>query len=212
LQGNGIELSDVVPCITKATDAAGLVFTADKFSALVAADRRCYLLNPDHVGPALAEYLETGERLGIPQRHLPSHRPVWYLPENRDVADIWVAVFSRETIKFILNTSGAKNLTCFHGLYPRAGFKNVSGLVTLYLNSPWGRNAFAQVNRFYGDGLNKLEPKDVEALPCPELPTLNAGEGDKLGKELAFLESLPPAQRCQQVDDLVTRHLGLPPC
>jgi adenine-specific DNA-methyltransferase len=135
---------------------------------------------------------------------------VWYLPENRAVADIWVAVFSRETVKFILNTSGAKNLTCFHGLYAKAGHKNLAPLVTLYLNSSWGSDAFAQVNRFYGDGLNKLEPKDVEALRCPKLPTWHATEADKLTKHLADLEILPAGERNQQVDALIARYLDLP--
>jgi adenine-specific DNA-methyltransferase len=209
LKQNGLQLSHVEACIAKATDAAGLVFTPEKFSALVAADRRCYLLNPRHDGPALAAYLRAGEEAGIPQRHLPSHRPVWYLPENRAVADIWVAVFSRETVKFILNTSGAKNLTCFHGLYAKPGHKNLAPLVTLYLNSSWGRDAFAQVNRFYGDGLNKLEPKDVEALPCPALPCLHADEAARLTKQLTELERLEPGERNRRVDSLVAGYLDL---
>ena len=111
----------VAPCITKAADADGLVFTREKFDALVLATAGAYLLNPSRNGQDLRRYLELGEQRGIPQRHLPSHRPVWYLPENRAVADIWVAVFSRESVKFILNQSGAKNLTCFHGLYAKPG-------------------------------------------------------------------------------------------
>lgn len=209
LEQNGLKLSQVDACIVKATDATGLVFTPQKFSALAAADRRCYLLNPRHNGPALATYLQVGERAGIPQRHLPSHRPVWYLPENRAVADIWVAVFSRETVKFILNTSGAKNLTCFHGLYAKPGQRNLAPLVTLYLNSSWGGGAFAQVNRFYGDGLNKLEPKDVEALPCPALPPLQPSDAAQLTQQLAELERLQPPERNRRVDALVARHLNL---
>ena len=138
----------VEPCITKATDADGLVFTSEKLDVLVTRDRRCFLLNPSRNGQNLTRYLELGEQQGIPKRHLPSHRPVWYLPENRAVADIWAAVFSRESVKFILNTSGAKNLTCFHGLYAKAGCENLPPLMTLFLNSSDGRRAFSQVNRF----------------------------------------------------------------
>ena len=209
LQRHGLELSHVDPCITKATDADGLVFTPDKFSSLVDSERRCYLLNPGQLGPSLPDYLQIGERLGIPQRHLPSHRPVWYLPEKRPPADIWVAVFSRETVKYILNTSGARNLTCFHGLYAKPDCKNLSPLVTLYLNSKWGSGAFAQVNRFYGGGLNKLEPKDVEALPCPEFPSCPPGQAGSLIKQLIALESLSPEKRCTNIDRLAAAHLGL---
>jgi len=199
----------VEPCLTKATDATGLVFSPEKFAALAASDRRCYLLNPRENGPALQAYLQIGEERGIPKRHLPSHRPVWYLPENRAVADIWVAVFSRETVKFILNTSGAKNLTCFHGLYAKPGRENLAPLMTLFLNSGWGREAFSKVNRYYGDGLNKLEPKDVEALGCPEFPSQPAGECERLRGDLIRLEGLPADERQREVDALTGGLLGL---
>ena len=197
----------VEPCITKAMDVDGLVFTRDKFDALVVRDRRCFLLNPSRNGQNLTRYLELGEQQGIPKRHLPSHRPVWYLPENRAVADIWVAVFSRESVKFILNFSGAKNLTCFHGLYAKPGNEPLAPLITLFLNSSLGRESFSQVNRFYGDGLNKLEPKDVEDMPCPVLPKLNRMEADELTCKLTKMEALPLNERTAQIDKLATRYL-----
>ncbi len=196
----------VEPCITKATDADGLVFTSEKFDALVTRDRRCFLLNPSRNGQKLARYLELGEQQGIPKRHLPSHRPVWYLPENRAVADIWVAVFSRESVKFILNTSGAKILTCFHGLYAKPGNELLAPLMTLFLNSSLGRESFSQVNRFYGDGLNKLEPKDVEDMPCPVMPKLNRAEANELTCKLAELEALALNERTARIDELVKRY------
>ena len=198
----------VEPCITKATDADGLVFTSEKFDVLVTRERKCFLLNPSRNGQNLTRYLELGERQGIPKRHLPSHRPVWYLPENRAVADIWAAVFSRESVKFILNTSGAKNLTCFHGLYAKAGCENLPPLMILFLNSSDGRQAFSQVNRFYGDGLNKLEPKDVEDMPCPVMPNLGRAEADELKRKLADLEKLPLVERTASVDELAARYLA----
>jgi adenine-specific DNA-methyltransferase len=196
----------VDPCITKATDADGLVFTREKFDALVARDRRCFLLNPSRNGQSLTRYLEIGEQQGIPKRHLPSHRPVWYLPENRAVADIWVAVFSRESVKFILNTSGAKNLTCFHGLYAKPGNEPLAPLMTLFLNSSLGRESFSQVNRFYGDGLNKLEPKDVEDMPCPVMPKLSRAEAMGLTRKLAELEKFALDERTSGIDELAKRY------
>ena len=196
----------VEPCITKATDADGLVFTREKLDALVARDRRCFLLNPSRNGQNLARYLEVGEQQGIPKRHLPSHRPVWYLPENRAVADIWVAVFSRESVKFILNISGAKNLTCFHGLYAKPGNETIAPLMTLFLNSSLGRESFSQVNRFYGDGLNKLEPKDVEDMPCPVMPKLSRAEANELTRRLAEMEKLTLEERTAAIDELSKRY------
>ena len=196
----------VEPCITKAAHADGLVFTRHKFDALVANDRRCFLLNPSRNGQDLLRYLKLGEERGIPQRHLPSHRPVWYLPENRAVADIWAAVFSRELVKFILNASGAKNLTCFHGLYAKPGCESLPPVMTLFLNSSGGRWAFSQVNRFYGDGLNKLEPKDVEDMPCPVMPKLSRTEAGELRRKLAELEKLPLDERTARIDELAARY------
>ncbi len=206
LREHALEQEHVEPCVTKAIDAKGLVFTGEKFNALVASDRRCYLLNPRRNGQGLDQYLQAGERLGIPRRHLPSHRPVWYLPEKRTVADIWVAVFSRENVKFILNTSGAKNLTCFHGLYAKPGCEHLAPLLVLFLNSAGGRAAFARVNRFYGDGLNKLEPKDVEEMPCPEMPTLSRAGAEKLTRWLEEWESLPATARGEKIEAAVARH------
>ena len=196
----------VEPCVTKAVDADGLVFTREKFDALVASDRRCFLLNPARNGQDLMRYLKLGEERGIPERHLPSHRAVWYLPEHRAVADIWAAVFSRESVKFILNSSSAKNLTCFHGLYAKPGCECLPPLMTLFLNSSDGRRAFSQVNRFYGDGLNKLEPKDVEDMPCPLMQNLSRTAADELTRKLAALEKVPRDQRTARIDELAARY------
>lgn len=207
----GLNLHDVDRCITKAVDAHGLVFTPEKLQELVSADRRCFLLNPKCNGPELEAYLETGKRLGIPQRHLPSHRPVWYLPENREPADIWVAVFSRESVKYILNSAGAKNLTCFHGLYAKETSWNLSPLMTVFLNSSWGRDSFKQVNRFYGDGLNKLEPKDVEAMPCPEMVAMTRCAAAGLLRQLQALDDQPEGHRQLEIDRLAILQLSLVP-
>ncbi len=202
MERRGLSMSHFVPCITKAPDAAGLVFSRDDFRKLVIADRCCYLLSPKERDAALDQYLKEGIASGISQRYLPSHRPVWYEPENRPPADIWVAVFSRETVKYILNTAGVRNLTCFHGLYCREKSKGLPVLMTLFLNSSAGREAFFAVNRFYGDGLNKLEPKDVEAMPCPELPSLNEEDTASLVRRMVELKALGNGERQAALDDL----------
>jgi adenine-specific DNA-methyltransferase len=211
MRGHSLARGHVEPCITKAADADGLVFTREKFDALAARDRRCFLLHPSRNGERLLHYLELGERQGIPRRHLPSHRPIWYLPENRAVADIWAGVFSRESAKFILNLSRAKNLTCFHGLYAKAGFEYLPPLMTLFLNSSGGRSAFSRVNRFYGDGLNKLEPNDVADMPCPAMPALSQPRSKELVRKLTELEKLPLHERTVHMDELLAGYFGMAP-
>jgi adenine-specific DNA-methyltransferase len=131
------------------------------------------------------------------------------MPENRAVADIWVAVFSRESAKFILNKSGAKNLTCFHGLYARPGSESLAPLMTLFLNSSEGRYSFSQVNRFYGDGLNKLEPKDVEDMPCPEMPKLSAQQAKEVIQKLVKIEMLPTDEQKTTIDKLAASYFNI---
>ena len=206
LRAHNLTEIHVEPCVTKAVDADGLVFTAEKLAALVASDRRGFLLKPSREDRELMRYLKLGEEMGIPRRHLPSHRPVWYMPENRPVADIWAAVFSRESVKFILNASGARNLTCFHGLYAKPDCESIPPLMTLFLNSSDGRRAFCQVNRFYGDGLNKIEPKDVEDMPCPLMPRLSRAEAGKLARMLPELEKLSLPQRTAQIDQVAANY------
>ena len=75
-------------------------------------------------------------------------------------------------------------------------------LLTLFLNSSLGRESFSQVNRFYGDGLNKLEPKDVEDMPCPVMPKLSRTEANELICKLAELEMLALNERTARIDEL----------
>jgi len=209
LAAHGLGRQHCEPCITKATDVDGLIFTERKFAELVKQDRRCFLLNPQQVDEAVGAYLALGEKQGVRDRYLPSHRPVWYLPENRGPADIWVGVFSRESVKFILNETNTRNLTCFHGLYGKRDYRAHRLLMTLFLNSSAGRRSFFEVNRFYGDGLHKLEPKDVEAMPCPEMPSLSEQELDQLFERMLALDRLENGQRQGAIDQMLPELLAV---
>lgn len=204
-----LRLVDFVPCITHATDASGLVFARSDFARLETDGKRCYLLNPKDIGSSMQAYLDEGAAKEVPRRHLPSHRPVWYLPENRKIAEIWIAVFSREYVKCILNLAGIRNLTCYHGMYARMRIQGMAEAMTLFLNSSYGRTAFSQVNRFYGDGLNKLEPKDVEAMPCPPMPDLTTKEIDALRGQLAEIGKERAEERFKVVNALTVKVFSL---
>lgn len=106
-----------------------------------------------------------------------------------------------------MNASRTKNLTCFHGLYAKPGREYLPPLMTLFLNSSDGRRAFEQVNRFYGNGLKKLEPKDVEAMPCPVMPELDATQSKELTSRLMDLENVPFTERTAGLDQLAAYYL-----
>lgn len=44
--------------------------------------------------------------------------------------------------------------------------------------------AFGGVNQFYGNGLNKLEPKDVEQMACPNLKLVKTKDLERLTKKI----------------------------
>jgi adenine-specific DNA-methyltransferase len=174
----GLELADLRLCITKAQDITDPILTRAHVRKLIRADRRIYLLSPrprlplapDVKGlhPAVKRYLEEGRRRGIHRRYLPSHRPVWYLPEHREPAPILASVFARGPFRFVLNRAGVLNLTAYHGVYPRSSDRVAVDAVFEYLSSDAAQKALLDHRRIYADGLFKIEPGDLEALPVPD--------------------------------------------
>lgn len=164
-----IDPADLSPCVTKAQHATGNVFDRRTLDSLRVADQRIHLLNPRaRLTPAVERYLDHGRSLGIDKRYLPSHRPIWYRPEERPPAPIWVSVFARGRFRFIRNEVGALSLTAFHAIYPKSSDESaIAGLIA-YLQSDAAQQALADHQRIYAEGLLKLEPKDVEAIPIPE--------------------------------------------
>jgi len=169
LRRRGLAREDVRPCITKARQIRGDRFTAQDLCALAREDQRMYLLRPRHpLHPAVERYLAEGTRAGIDRRYLPAHRPLWYMPEERPAAPILVSVFARGAFRFVRNEAEALNLTAYHGIYPREACPAKIDALFDYLRSESAQKALAAHRRIYADGLLKLEPRDVEAVPIPD--------------------------------------------
>ena len=165
----GIDLRDLRICITKAKDVRGDRFTQGDVQRLINADRRIFLLHPRaRLTAAVERYLVEGRHRGIDRRYLPSHRPVWYMPEHREPAPILVSVFARGAFHFVLNQAAALSLTPYHAIYLLAPGRNRIQALFGYLTSRAAQTALANHRRIYGDGLLKVEPRDVEALPIPD--------------------------------------------
>ena len=165
----GIDIADLRVCIAKAQDVRGERFTSADVQRLINADRRIYLFHPrPRLTAAVKRYLAEGERLRIPRRYLPGHRPVWYMPEHREPASILVSVFARGAFRFVLNQAAALNLTAYHAIYLHHPSPRCIRALFEYLTSPEAQEALAGHRRIYGDGLLKLEPRDVEAIPIPK--------------------------------------------
>ena len=158
-----IPIENCMPCITKAQHANGIAFNLNDFDELKKSEQKCFLFYPIQLDGNTKKYIAYGERMKINEKYLTKNRPVWYIPEKRDIGNILIGVFFREHVKYLRNYTNTRNLTCFHSVYAD---DNIAELIVLFLNSTFGKDAIKSCIRSYGAGLNKLEPKDVESIPC----------------------------------------------
>jgi adenine-specific DNA-methyltransferase len=184
------------PCIGRARDVKGLVFSDEDFKLLGSSVPK-YLVDLQNASFETSQYIALGEAQGLPSRYLLSKRSPWYKLEERAPADIWVGVFGRDGIRFIWNQSGIKNLTTFHGIYLRDFYPGiepaddflVQALVAV-LNSSRVQEKAKEFQRAYGGGLQKVEPKDVPQLLLPDVFALSQTKKHKLASALGKSDAL----------------------
>lgn len=121
---------------------------------------------------ALRCYLSSGEDLEVPEGYICSHRnPWWKIGAKRP--PIVATYMARQPPAFALNPDGLATLNVLHGLFPKGPLddEQLAGLVC-YLNS--NRETFRGSGRTYQGGLEKFEPKEMEALLVPPASELRA--------------------------------------
>ena len=177
----------LLPCICKAADVKNSFFTEQDFESLERNDKSAFLFNA--VNPQdsfVEEYIKKGISEAIHEKHLPAHRKIWYLPENRLPAPIWVSVFNRDDIKFIRNEANIKNLTTFHciyvnnNLYSGNTLEQTTDLFFAYLITDVARSIFNDNRREYGNGLKKFEPNDINKSNILNLESINYETKNKI--------------------------------
>jgi len=129
-------------------------------------------LYPGHVGTALAkDYVEEGERGGIHKRYLCAHRKPWWALRIQGAPPALATYMARQAPVFALNPDALIPLNIAHGLYPRVrmGDEELMALIH-YLNA--ARSSFRGEGRTYQGGLEKFEPREMEALLVPSLLSL----------------------------------------
>ncbi len=159
----GISRRYIVPCITKALDARSNIFVEENLKQLIAKNRKAFLLyaNGLEPDPNLKRYLQLGRKEGVDKRYLTRHRSPWWSSEQRAPAPILVTVFGRKGLRFVRNESEARNLTCFHSIYPTFLGKGFLNIMMAYLLTDFAQCLVSAEKRQYGDGLEKLEPNDI---------------------------------------------------
>ncbi|MEM3846435.1 MAG: N-6 DNA methylase [Candidatus Parvarchaeota archaeon] len=156
------------PVICKASYASLPAFTQSNYSQLSKSGKKTLLLSINEENPeGVDDYLQYGLKMGVDKTFLNSRRKKWFFIENREPPQLFAKVFRRDGFVFILNTANVKNLTCFHGLYPKVNDIRISKALILYSLTSKGQLAIQEQTRKYAGGLNKLEPKDIENILIP---------------------------------------------
>jgi SAM-dependent methyltransferase len=119
-------------------------------------------LPPDVSDPAALAYLRAGERGGMQRRYLSrQRRPWWRL--TLAAPPIVASYMARQAPRFALNPDGLVLLNVAHGVWPNPGV-DAAALVER-LNA--ARASFIGAGRTYHGGLEKFEPREMEALRVP---------------------------------------------
>jgi adenine-specific DNA-methyltransferase len=196
-----------LPCICKSADVETLFFDKNDFKRLSESDKKVYLVDlrvlPDE---PTREYILLGETLGIHKMFLTKMRNPWYSIEKRKPADIWVAVFNREGIKFIQNNADALNLTTFHGIYIHPQNQKYRDIIFGYLLTNLSKELFNANRREYGNGLSKYEPNDFNNSDIFDFTSLTPEETTDLQKIMNDLKTddknhIPVGQHIVQMDE-----------
>ena len=128
--------------------------------------------------PSVWNYLQTGIKLGIDQQYLCKNRQLWYAQEIRKPTKFLCSYMGRQVasskkpFRFFLNESKAIVPNVFLMMYPVKLLAKaleeqpeLSRKIWLALNNIPVSELVA-AGRVYGDGLHKLEPKELANVPA----------------------------------------------
>ena len=126
-------------------------------------------------------YLQQGIDAGISERYLCKHRSLWYLQETRHPTKFLCSYMGRHQSKsgkpfrFILNHSKAIAPNVYLMMYPKKHLATLLSAHPELVKSIWNAlnlissQSLIHEGRVYGDGLHKLEPKELANAPADAL-------------------------------------------
>lgn len=158
--------SYVVPVLTSAhdvLDASGVIRNDSSRRVLLDPPKTVDLEASAH--EALRRYVAQGDQRGVARSYICSHRrPWWHV--GAKFAPIVATYMARQAPAFALNPDGLAILNVLHGLFPKVPLdeEQLLGLVR-YLNQH--RDDMRGRGRMYQGGLEKFEPREMEAIEVP---------------------------------------------
>jgi adenine-specific DNA-methyltransferase len=123
-------------------------------------------------------YLQQGENDGISKRYLCKHRSLWYLQETRYPAMFLCPYMGRykakngKPFRFIFNHSKAIAPNVYLMMYPKARLQTLTSSNPELIKSVWKAlnsipiQSLIHEGRVYGNGLHKLEPRELANAPA----------------------------------------------
>lgn len=180
----GIEKEYLLPVVASARDLPDSDLTVQAWEALRDRGRPCWVLSVNEPieslkGTNVFRYLEHGVKQGVHQRFNCRTRNPWYKPENVEPPDIIITYMNRGRTRFVRNSAGCRVMSVFLNGFLVDPTVDVQSLLNA-LNSPETSALIEQLGRTYGGGLGKIEPRELSALPMPEL----SRKADKSSPEL----------------------------
>lgn len=131
--------------------------------------------------PSVWSYLQQGIDAGIPKRYLCKHRSLWYLQETRHPTPLLCTYMGRyqskngKPFRFILNHSRAIAPNVYLMMYPKQNLATLLTAKPKLLKLVWkalnsiSMQSLIYEGRVYGDGLHKLEPRELANAPADVL-------------------------------------------
>lgn len=170
----GLPASVLFPSVTRARELFGAHGVLADASPL----RRVIDLPPD-LGSlerddrkAVESFIDVARRLGADRGFIARNRKAWWSVGLREPAPILATYMARRPPAFVRNKADARHINIAHGIYPRDPLTDVALAV---LAHHLARTVELGSGRTYAGGLTKFEPKEMERLLVPDVPTLNAG-------------------------------------
>ncbi len=117
--------------------------------------------------PRLAAYVAAGEAAGVHTGYVASRRSPWWavsFPKPPIVA----TYMARQAPFFAENPDALGLLNVAHGLHPRVPI-DATAITSVVTTLNANRASFVGRGRVYHGGLEKFEPREMEALPLPTL-------------------------------------------
>lgn len=168
-------------CITKSPDIKSPIFDNSTFTELYNNNKGVYLFNGENATINNDyKYIEFGEKSKVNEAYLLKIKSPWYKIEKKQIAPIWVSVFSRDKIKVVRNLCNISNLTTFHSVFLNNDYVDFTNLLFCYLLTPISQKILYMNKRDYGDGLNKFEPNDINNAYCIDFNNITDSDIKKI--------------------------------